>query len=780
MKVYLIQIPIVFLITFSFFSCTKHQQKRVEPTSFNKLEVPNDFDWELSQTIDLEVISSKTGVIKVTSEDESVVFHVGKNSNQDEAYKCQFSIPTYVESFKVNGVLTETSNNVSMNLDKFKSANNDDWYIDLGDVYEFEFPDTPIDDYYSEVVGENKIIVGYNNGMNLYATLATVDGLNIIKDRRVIVSPNWGRHFEIAAVSEDKVIFCYSVTNNDFTQAFLKIGTINGTSIEYSDGILITDQNIDQLSIEVLSDGKFIVGYSYSTSGEIFIKVGRLESNVIVFEQALPLNQNVTSDYIVEKKLHLNKLKSNKAIICYLDRDAGNGLSCMIFDNTTNSSLIGPIITLTDGDFSNISIAVMNGNKVVLTDNGGPTSKTYLLGLDGNVISHLGDVVTDVFISQRSSVTKLNDDQFAISFTEHQTNTPMIEWSVVKVGTIQGNNITFSNRKNLNNMYSYNRDLGTNHTIGPNHFYSSFRQWTPGRPISLVVGEYTYGGSNQDTDGDGVSDNDDAFPIDPNKAFINYYPTSSYGTLAFEDLYPYMGDYDFNDVVVDFRFEMYSNSDNLVTDLKVNIVARASGASFENGFGFSFYDQQGILSGNISVTGCVLSEGIIETGSNGLELNQSKPTIIAFDNFFNILSTAGGMGVNTTPGAQFVPYDTICLYFQINTPVRMYDVAPWNWNPFIFVNGNRGHEIHLKNKPSTSLVDENISGTGESSGWGYYTTSTYLPWGLQVPESIDYPTEETDILNAFNHFREWAESGGRENNSWYKDFPGNRNNELLY
>ena len=56
-----------------------------------------------------------------------------------------------------------------------------------------------------------------------------------------------------------------------------------------------------------------------------------------------------------------------------------------------------------------------------------------------------------------------------------------------------------------------------------------------------------------DTDGDGVTDSLD---IDPNDArFVSY--ASASGRFMFEDIYPWKGDYDFNDVVVDYQVDGY-------------------------------------------------------------------------------------------------------------------------------------------------------------------------------------------------------------------------------
>jgi hypothetical protein len=72
-----------------------------------------------------------------------------------------------------------------------------------------------------------------------------------------------------------------------------------------------------------------------------------------------------------------------------------------------------------------------------------------------------------------------------------------------------------------------------------------------------------------DTDGDGVSDTKDDYPNDPNKAFDNIYPSNdAFGTLAFEDLWPAKGDYDFNDLVVDYNINQVTNAQNMIVEIE--------------------------------------------------------------------------------------------------------------------------------------------------------------------------------------------------------------------
>lgn len=289
-----------------------------------------------------------------------------------------------------------------------------------------------------------------------------------------------------------------------------------------------------------------------------------------------------------------------------------------------------------------------------------------------------------------------------------------------------------------------------------------------------------------DADGDGVADVDDDFPNDPEKAFLNKFPASGYGSLGFEDLWPGRGDYDFNDLVVDYKFRTISNAQNKIVFIRAKFIVKASGAYFHNGFGFNLPFANTALNNDLTVRGYDLQESYIDLKSNGLEDSQSHPTVIVFDDIYNSLPHPGmGTGVNTEQWAPFVNFDTINI---VMTPVQhtyeMDDFALVDWNPFIIVDGNRDIEIHLKDKPPTSLADTFIFGTVEDdSDPGtdrYYVTAKNLPWAIDIPSSFDWPNEKIDISWVYLNFIEWAESMGTKKTTWYTDAPGNRNSSNIY
>lgn len=264
----------------------------------------------------------------------------------------------------------------------------------------------------------------------------------------------------------------------------------------------------------------------------------------------------------------------------------------------------------------------------------------------------------------------------------------------------------------------------------------------------------------------------------------NLYPALGFGTLAFEDLWPGKGDYDFNDLVLDYQFEIITNTSNYVESVVGTFVIKAFGASLENGFGFQL--SSAINPEDITVTGSQLTENIINLSNNGTESGQSIPTIIVFDNTFSQMTHPGtGIGVNTEEDAPYVTPVTIVIDIDFVPNKYLYnDLDIANFNPFIFVNKDRSVEIHLPDYPPTTLANQSIFGTVEDNSnpaiGRYYKTTNNLPWAINLYEPFDYPIEKQQIVWAYLKFAEWANSEGTSFNDWYKDISGYRNNALIY
>ncbi|MBI9037831.1 MAG: LruC domain-containing protein [Bacteroidales bacterium] len=306
--------------------------------------------------------------------------------------------------------------------------------------------------------------------------------------------------------------------------------------------------------------------------------------------------------------------------------------------------------------------------------------------------------------------------------------------------------------------------------------------WFNNRYSELFYDNIVVTGPTNDSDGDGVDDDEDDYPDDATRAYDVYYPNEdTYGTLAFEDNWPGLGDYDFNDLILDYNFHEVLNADNEVVDIYGKYSPRAAGASFINGFGFDMNAEPDDIA---SVSGLSLNSDLIILNANNTEAGQEKATIILFNDVFYLLPQSGGIGTNTNPNEPYVEPDTLTLTIHFDNPVLSSTLGTPPYNPFLFVNGERGREIHLPDHPPTSLADVSLFGTGADNSipaeGRYYKTVTNLPWAMDNPEPFDYPIEKVQIINAYNYFASWAESAGSIHADWYFDDAGYRNDANVY
>ena len=261
-------------------------------------------------------------------------------------------------------------------------------------------------------------------------------------------------------------------------------------------------------------------------------------------------------------------------------------------------------------------------------------------------------------------------------------------------------------------------------------------------------------------------------------------PETFAGTLAFEDLWPGKGDYDINDLVVAYNFEVTKNAQEKVEHITATFTVRAFGAALHNGFGFSFPNV--IPSDIVAVSGYHIQSGsIYSLAGNGVENGQSKATFIVLDDPFNIMQHPGsGIGVNTDYPAPYVNPVTLVLEIEFAEGAVTYsqlDIG--NFNPFIVISQIRGMEVHLPDYPPTDLHDPSYFRTfadDTNPPSKYYMTQENLPWAINIPAQFDYPVERQIILGAYYHFAEWAESSGTSYLDWFKDLPGYRNASVIY
>ncbi len=287
-----------------------------------------------------------------------------------------------------------------------------------------------------------------------------------------------------------------------------------------------------------------------------------------------------------------------------------------------------------------------------------------------------------------------------------------------------------------------------------------------------------------DSDGDGIIDELDSAPYDSTIAHEEFTPSElGFGTLGFEDLWPAQGDFDFNDLVIGYRFTKYLNSRNEMVKLVARFQVKAIGASYHNGFGIELDTDPSQIE---SVTGTQLTKGLISQDPKGLETGHNgKSVIVVFDDAFDqIPFPGGGFYVNTEQGAPYSIADTITITVNFQQPVASDAAGSAPFNPFIFVNGDRTKEVHLADYEPTAKHNAGLFGSVEDNSdkasGKYYRTDNNLPWAVNISHQFRYPKEKKRVDEAYNYFVSWALSSGSGYADWYKDNSGYRNTSNIY
>ncbi len=255
-----------------------------------------------------------------------------------------------------------------------------------------------------------------------------------------------------------------------------------------------------------------------------------------------------------------------------------------------------------------------------------------------------------------------------------------------------------------------------------------------------------------DSDNDGVPDDSDEYPNDASKAYSSYFPSSGYQTLAFEDLWPAKGDFDFNDMVVSNNVVYGLDANNNKVDATFTISLDAVGSGFSNGLAIVFTDANKNF----------LSQSIISSVSGNASLDPNVTNgIIVFDDVY----TAQSVYYQNNGDGPSAPADEFTFTVTFNSNAGSQAIIP---DTYIYRTGVRGNEVHLDGFSGTSAADVSLNGSIDDVS-GTYNTANGLPWALEIVtagKDFDHPIEKVDIVVAYPNFQSWAESNGTLNTDW--------------
>lgn len=257
-----------------------------------------------------------------------------------------------------------------------------------------------------------------------------------------------------------------------------------------------------------------------------------------------------------------------------------------------------------------------------------------------------------------------------------------------------------------------------------------------------------------DDDNDGVPNRQDDYPNDANRAYKSGFPTIGKQILAFEDLWPSAGDYDFNDLVISNTVEYSRDANGVLVDAEVSVTVLGLGAGLSSGLAIHLLQEDGQTFNNNIIAS-------VSGGAATLDNDVDNGIIVFTDDrkalkpFYN----NNGFGPDGEP-QEF----TFTITFNSNAGTQY--VLP---DFYIYRSSERGREIHLSGFTGTSAADASLFNTKNDVN-GTYRTDNGLPWVVEVvspnAEYFNHPIEKVDMGTAYPKFKTWAQSGGVRYAGW--------------
>ncbi len=538
-----------------------------------------------------------------------------------------------------------------------------------------------------------------------------------------------------------------SIKDNNLT---LSIGGENGLS----GNVILSSSNSNQdANIKTLSNytykiltADFIYMGTYDVNGRpnyLTSKPGRVSAQFLGFlNSSLPEERNVAYDHLIyispEANRDIDIVADGEVFITYISEGA-----------TKRNSLA--YYTYPTGQKPN-SISEINDIKYIYPNASGKGSGGGMISGDrvslGNI--NLGNSIGFILVSNGWDKTQNADNTHERFFTNEELNSEnkhnlkqhavVLDYEkedLVVVGFEDTNRESGKSDDDFNDLLIYLSSSKKNAISKV-----KMAKLTP--PI--------------DSDGDGVTDDNDQYPGDSKKAYNTFYPSKTgWGTLAFEDNWPKKGDYDMNDLGVNYRYSYSVNANNQVVEMKGDYKINKSLAYFNNGFGVELPINQNVIQ---DVRGYDNRAGYIKYNPNGTEAGQDNAVIIPFDN----------QKQNYNVQTDYAEPIRVIIEFKTPQPINVLNAAPYN--PFLISDGRRSYEIHLPGQKPTNKADKNLFGSDQDrtnpSQGKYYIGENNWPWALSFVEPFNYPAEGQPVNEAYPKFGAWAASGGTQFKDWYK------------
>lgn len=219
------------------------------------------------------------------------------------------------------------------------------------------------------------------------------------------------------------------------------------------------------------------------------------------------------------------------------------------------------------------------------------------------------------------------------------------------------------------------------------------------------------------------------------------------GTLMFEDMYPQLGDYDFNDFVARYNLRIlykYSRGKYYAHKMCISVQIRAVGGIYK-------YEPY------IRLTKVKADNIIIETTEKNVK-SIKGPNGEAIISYKSPTPPSGYKYYNTEKNEMTKPDKFKEIWITFKNPIEYEDVMDKNYNIDMYIaKENHKQEIHLKGYEP--VYDQHQD----------YADKNNFVWGIRTWGIFDHAIEGKNFLKAYPQFKGWVTSGGKEYKRWWEE-----------
>lgn len=309
-----------------------------------------------------------------------------------------------------------------------------------------------------------------------------------------------------------------------------------------------------------------------------------------------------------------------------------------------------------------------------------------------------------------------------------------------------------------------------NRVNGSDDDFNDFVAIVHATPPEAILDSPVFTFADGDPDGDGVVGVADHYPLDPERATVHSHPSFGFGVLGFEDNYPHLGDGDYNDAVVAYRYDVVRDAAGRVKDVLGTFHLLARGAGYDHRFGVHFPALPDGITGSLELERFLSNdEGEHLTYVDhdlGELLGKHQRRVTVIPSTKQALPPSGyGNWTNTVTGE--VERPAASSRFRLTFDAALEDsalgVAPFDaW--FGVLHGGALYDVHVAGQ---SGFADRPAELPEESGPGAFLDDEGYPWILDVPYDWRFPREQVLIDQAFADFATWRGSGGVLAADWY-------------